>query len=96
VNAQAITKLKYMPGISRCRKSLDLAAGEMKTAGLLNPSTNPSELAARAWLDLPGVTDEWIGGLKVESVAGGGPAPMDGGVFASMTLDGVRTCCDKH
>ncbi len=96
VNAQAITKLKYMPGIARCRKSLDLAAAEMKTAGLLNPSTNPAELASRAWLDLEGVDDAWIEGLKVEAVAGGGPAPPDNSVFASMSLEGVRSCCDKH
>lgn len=96
VNAQAISKLKYMPGIARCRTSLDLAAAEMKAAGLLNASTNPSELAARAWLDLPGVTDEWIAGLKVEAVAGGGPVEADHAAFAAMTLEGVRTCCDKH
>jgi NitT/TauT family transport system substrate-binding protein len=94
VNAQAISKLKYMPGISRCRKSLDLAAGEMKAAGLLNPSTNPSELAARAWLDLEGVNDDWIGGLKVESVAGGGPPAGGEKLLATMSLDGVKTCCD--
>jgi NitT/TauT family transport system substrate-binding protein len=94
VNAQAISKLKYMPGIARCRKSLDLAAGEMKTAGLLKADTNPSELAARAWLDLEGVNDEWIAGLKVESVAGGGlPAP-DEKALASVSIGDVRTCCE--
>ncbi|HEY2158842.1 MAG TPA: ABC transporter substrate-binding protein [Isosphaeraceae bacterium] len=94
VNAQAISKLKYMPGIARCRTSLDLAAAEMKTAGLLKPDTNPSELAARAWLDLEGVSDDWIKGLKVESVAGGGPAVPDAGVLAACSIGGVRTCCD--
>ena len=94
VNAQAISKLKYMPGIARCRTSLDLAAKEMKAAGLLNAATNPSELAAKAWLDLEGVTDEWIKGLTVETVAGGGPPPADGSVLAACSLDGVKTCCD--
>ena len=48
VNAQAISKLKYVPGVSRCRKSLDLAAAEMKTAGLLNPSTARCSARARS------------------------------------------------
>lgn len=95
INALAISKLKYMPGVARCRKSLDLAAAEMKAAGLLNPSTNPTELAARAWLDLDGVNDEWIRGLKVESIAGGGPPPaLDGAAFAALGTCGVKTCCD--
>ena len=56
----------------------------MKTAGLLNPSTDPAELATRAWLDLDGVNDDWIKGLKVETVAGGGPAVPDAGVLAAL------------
>lgn len=94
INAQAISKLKYAPGISRCRKSLDLAAEEMKTAGLLNPSTNPSELAARAWLDLDGVTDDWIKGLQIEKVAGGGrPPELDGPSFANLLSGHKLSCC---
>lgn len=95
VNATAISKLKYMPGISRCRKSLDLAAAEMKSAGLLKPGTDPAALAAKSWTDLEGVDDAWIAGLKVETVAGGGPPP-EGSVLASVSLDGVKTCCDHH
>jgi NitT/TauT family transport system substrate-binding protein len=98
INAQAISKLKYEPGVSRCRKSLDLAAAEMKTAGLLNPSTDPTELARRAWLDLDGVTDEWIKGLKVERVAGGGPPrPLDKSALAALLAIGslsYASCCD--
>jgi NitT/TauT family transport system substrate-binding protein len=74
INAQALSKLRYVPGVSRCRKSLDDAASEMKLAGLLKPTTDPAALAKRAWLDLEGVTDEWVDTLKVEKVAGGGRA----------------------
>ena len=96
INALAISKLKYMPGVARCRKSLDLAAEEMKKAGLLKPDTNPTELAARAWLDLDGVNDEWIKGLKVEAIAGGGPPPkLDGAAFATLAIGEVKTCCDR-
>src|SRR5205807_439384 len=60
INAQALTKLKYLPGVARCKKSINDAAKEMQQAGLLKPSTDPAELARRAWLDLDGVTDEWV------------------------------------
>ncbi len=66
INAQALLKLNYTPGVSKCRKSLDEAAADMKRAGLLKPATDPQELAKKAWLDLDGVTDEWVNGLKVE------------------------------
>jgi NitT/TauT family transport system substrate-binding protein len=96
VNAQAISKLKYMPSVSKCRTSLDLAATEMKAAGLLNPSTDPAELAKRAWLDLDGVTDEWIAGLEVEKVAGGGPPPeMDPEVLAALIGKVKLSCCER-
>ncbi len=99
INAHAISKLKYGPGVSLCRTSLDLAAGEMKTAGLLNPTTDPAELAKRAWLDLDGVSDEWIKGLNVETVAGGGPPPVLSGVaLADLLSSGGNAsysfCCD--
>jgi NitT/TauT family transport system substrate-binding protein len=76
INAQAIAKLTYIPGVSGCRDSVLSAAREMKTAGLLNPSTDPDALAKQAWVDLDGVTDEWIKGLKIEKVAGGGRPPV--------------------
>jgi len=85
LNAQAIGKLKYMPAVAQCRESIGMAAGEMKEAGLLNSGTDPGELAARAWLDLDGVSDEWIKGLKVEQVAGGGrPPALTGPEIASL------------
>jgi NitT/TauT family transport system substrate-binding protein len=94
VNAHAIAKLKYAPGISRCRKSLDLAAAEMKTAGLLNSATDPADLAKRAWLDLDGVSDEWIGSLKVERVAGGGrPPDLDDRAFVALLAGQPLSCC---
>ncbi len=95
VNAQAISKLQYAPGISRCRKSLDLAATEMKTAGLLNPSTDPAELASRAWLALDGVSDEWIKGLKIERIAGGGrPSHLDDRAFVALLAGQPVSCCN--
>jgi NitT/TauT family transport system substrate-binding protein len=97
INAQAISKLKYVPGVDDCRKSVLNAAKEMKIAGLLKPATDPEALARRAWLDLDGVTDEWIAGLKVEKVAGGGPAKLllPSQFVALFESNDDCTCCCK-
>jgi len=97
INAQALSKLKYIPGVARCRQSVDDAAKEMKLAGLLKPSTDPAELAKRAWLDLDGVTDEWVNGLKVEKVANGGPAKLLPPIefVAMFESNSDCTCCCK-
>jgi NitT/TauT family transport system substrate-binding protein len=99
LNAVAIAKLHYMPGVDRCRESVGLAAAEMKVAGLLNPSTDPAELAERAWLSLEGVSDQWIQELNVEKVAESRWAPRgDEKLHAQLTealLAGkIQTCCD--
>jgi NitT/TauT family transport system substrate-binding protein len=94
INTQALSKLNYIPGVARCRKSVDQAAAEMKEAGLLEPKTDPAALAKRAWLDLDGVTDEWINGLKIEKVANGGrPKLLDPAGFAAL-FEGRKVCCN--
>jgi NitT/TauT family transport system substrate-binding protein len=95
INAQAISKLKYVPGVLSCRKDILRAAKEMKHAGLLKPNTDPQKLAKRAWLDLDGVTDDWIEGLKVEKVAGGGRVPLLEPVQFAALVEKKKdcTCC---
>ncbi len=96
LNALALSQLKYRPGVARCRESVGQAAKDMKAAGLLKPGTDPAAMAERAWLDLDGVTDEWVNGLKVETVAGGGPAPaIDPAAVAALFGDGdwLGACC---
>jgi NitT/TauT family transport system substrate-binding protein len=93
INTQALSKLQYIPGVNRCRTSIDQAAAEMKKAGLLNPSTNPAQLAKRAWLDLDGVTDQWLETVKIDQVADGGrPVLMEPAAFAALFI-GKKTCC---
>src|SRR5262249_55168397 len=85
INAQALSKLKYVPGVAKCQQSLNRAAKEMKAAGMLEPTTDAEALAKRSWLDLDGVTDEWIENLKVERVEGGGrPRLLDPPAFAAL------------
>ncbi len=93
INGQALSHLNYLPGVSRCRTSVFQAAKDMRKAGLLKDTTDPDELAKRAWLDLDGVTDEWVNGLKVEKVAGGGrPKVLDPAGFAAL-FEGRKACC---
>ncbi len=97
VNAQAISKLKYTPGVVDCRDSVLAASREMKKIGLLDSSTDPAVLARNAWQDLDGVTDEWIKGLEIEQVAGGGPPPpLSAERLAALFADAkdLRILCD--
>ncbi len=95
-NAQALSKLKYIPAVEQCRQSILSAAKEMQKAGLLEKSTDPEKITERAWLDLEdeGVTDKWVKGLKVEKVANGGrPEMLDPVRFAAAF--GKRSCCNS-
>jgi len=90
VNSHAISELKYTPGVARCRDSVLMASKEMKEIGLLGASTDPAELARGAWQDLDGVTDEWLKGLKIEKVAGGGPPPPLGAERLAALFAGAK------
>jgi NitT/TauT family transport system substrate-binding protein len=95
INTQALSKLNYLPGITRCKQSIDRAAVEMKQAGLLKPTTDPAALSKRAWVDLDGVNDEWIANLKVEKVANGGrPQLLSAAGFAAL-FEGRKGCLDS-
>ena len=93
INTQALSKLRYIPGVAQCRTSVEQAAKEMKTAGLLDAATDPDKLAQRAWLDLDGVADDWVKGLQVETVADAGrPALLSPAGFAAL-FEGRKACC---
>lgn len=92
INTQAISKLNYLPGVASCRQSIDQAAKEMKQAGLLKPSTDPVALAKRAWLDLEGVTDEWIGDLQIATIETDRPEVLSPEAFAAL-FEGKSLCC---
>jgi NitT/TauT family transport system substrate-binding protein len=92
INAQAISALKYEPGVNKAKKDVQSVADELKKGGFLKPNTDPQELAKNAWLDLDGVNDEWIKGLKVEKVAGGGAIQrLSPAEFAALFDRGL--CC---
>ena len=89
INAQALVKLRYLPGVASCRKSVTSAAAEMKLAGLLQPTTDPEKLTERAWMDLDGVNDEWLKDLKVGQ--GSRPRLLDPVEFAALFEK--KSCC---
>jgi hypothetical protein len=71
----------------------------MKSAGLLNPSTDPAQLADRAWLSLDGVTDQWVQELKVEHVAETkreprGDSKIYARLMAALLAGQIQNCCD--
>ena len=56
--------------------------------------TDPEELAKRAWLDLDGVTDDWIKGVEVEKIAGGGDPPRLAPAALAALIGGKKSCCN--
>jgi NitT/TauT family transport system substrate-binding protein len=93
LNAQAVKPLRYIPAVAKARRDILKVAKEMKASGFLDESTNPEELVEKAWLDLPGVTDEWIKSVTVEKVAGGGDPPdLDVAALAALMCNG-KSCC---
>lgn len=98
INTQALMALNYIPGVARGKQSVERAADDMKRAKLLGESTNSAALAKRAWLDLDGVTDEWVAAQVVEKVPGGHAKRMPADQFAALfgpPGSGLCPCCTK-
>jgi len=95
LNTVAISHLRYVPSVSGADAAVKSAAAEMKTAGMLSPSTNVAELAKHAFVHLDGVSDEWLQSLQIERVAGGQvPPDQDIRLFAELILqDQEESCC---
>ena len=85
INTHALAMLRYIPGVAKGKRSVELAAEDMKKAKLLGGSTDPAALAKRTWLDLDGVTDELVVAQQVERVKGGGrPVLLPADRFAAL------------
>src|SRR5262245_57802083 len=75
MNTVAISHLRYVPSVSGAETAVRMAATEMKTAGMLSPTTDVPALAQRAFVQLEGVSDGWLESLPVEKVAGAQVTP---------------------
>jgi len=95
LNAHAIANLDYVPSVAGAEKAVIQSAHDMKDAGMLAPQTDLAELAAKAFVHLDGVTDEWLQGLEVEKLADGDVPPGDDiRQYAQLILaPGAKNCC---
>jgi NitT/TauT family transport system substrate-binding protein len=97
LNAVAISNLRYVPSVSGADAAVKSASAEMKRAGMLGPRTDVAELAKKAFVQLEGVSDEWLENLKVEELADGKlPAHLDWKALAmTFETNPPRSCCVK-
>src|SRR5215210_2175276 len=97
LNTTAIGNLSYIPSVVGAEQAVMSAAAEMKTAGMLSPTTDVLALAKKAFVHLDGVTDAWIETLSIEKLAGGEiPADQPMRLAAELATDGpeqIATCC---
>ncbi|HEY0552222.1 MAG TPA: ABC transporter substrate-binding protein [Verrucomicrobiae bacterium] len=70
-NTVSISHLRYVPSVSGAQTAVRAAAAEMKRAGMLKRTTDTEQLAAQAFVQLDGVSDQWLESLAVEKVANG-------------------------
>ena len=71
LNTTAISRLKYIPSVTKAAETLYTAAKEMKQAKMLSSTTDTDALAKRAFMHLDGVTEDWLKTVQVEKVPGG-------------------------
>lgn len=97
INTQALMQLKYIPGVAKGKTSVETAAADMKKSKLLGANTDPAALAKRAWLDLDGLTDEWVVAERVDTIDGAKPAKLSAEGFAALFSGdkGSCVCCTK-
>lgn len=98
LNTVALARLRYIPTVRMAEESLHAAAREMKVAKMLSPETDTDALAKRAFMQLEGVTDDWIKSLEVETVAGGQVSPNeDIRLYAALLgKDTEDSCCRRQ
>jgi NitT/TauT family transport system substrate-binding protein len=100
LNTSAIGNLNYKPSVSGAPLAMATAAKAMKNAGMLNPTTDVDELVKKGFMALPGVTDSWLGEVKVEKVADGQiPPDQEKRLLAELNIKRdelvIATCCSK-
>ena len=64
---------------------------------MLSPETDTEALAKRAFMRLPGITDEWIKNLEVEKIAGAQVSPADDIrlIAALIQRESGGSCCQR-
>ena len=93
----ALARLRYVPSVQLAEESVHTAGREMKVAKMLSPETDTEALAKRAFMHLPGVTDDWIKSLEVEKIAGAQVSPDEDIrlIAALIQKDRGDSCCRR-
>src|ERR1700746_3797957 len=97
LNTVALARLRYIPSVQLAEESVHTAGREMKIAKMLSPETDTEALAKRAFMHLPGVTDDWIKTLEVEKIAGGQVSPDENIrlIAALIQKESGGSCCQR-
>ena len=101
LNTVAISHLRYVPSVSGAEDAVKSAAKEMKTAGMLDQTTDVAGLAKKAFVRLDGVSDEWLQSLQVDKIAGG-QVPADeefrlkAELAANVGILNLASCCSRR
>src|SRR6266513_15406 len=97
LNTVALARLRYVPSVQLAEESVHTAGREMKIAKMLSPETDTEALAKRAFMHLPGVTDDWIKTLEVEKIAGAQVSPDEDIrlIAALIQKDSGDSCCRR-
>jgi NitT/TauT family transport system substrate-binding protein len=95
LNSYAISNLDYAPSVIGAQDAVISAAGEMKSGGILDPRTDPIELARKSFVQLEGVSDRWLEAVVVNKEPDGGiPARWDVDRLAKVMLTSpLPACC---
>jgi NitT/TauT family transport system substrate-binding protein len=101
LNAKALAALPFTPSISGGRDAIRSVAQDMMAIGMLSASTDIAQLTKRIFVELDGVTDDWLKSLQVETVAGGQiPANHRELVAHELATEGApmfaATCCSPR
>jgi NitT/TauT family transport system substrate-binding protein len=97
LNTVAISRLKYIPSVTKAEQTLYTAAKEMRVAKMLSPNTDTDALAKKAFQHLDGVTDEWIKTVQVEKVPGGQVDPnQDIRLYAELLQKNTEDSCCRR
>jgi len=99
LNADALSRLRYIPSIEGGKLAIRGAAEGMIRAGILKQGTNIDDSIKKIYREYPGVNDEWIKSLPVEEVAMGQVQPnqselvqLELATIGSPTE--IKTCCN--
>jgi NitT/TauT family transport system substrate-binding protein len=97
LNTVALARLRYIPSVQLAEESVYAIGREMRSAKMLSPETDTNALAKRAFMHLPGITDEWLKTLQVEKVAGAQVSPADDIrlIAALIQRENGGSCCQR-